>query len=407
MSERVVVTGLGLITPLGLGVDAFFRGLREGTSGVRRIDDREELAGLSVLVGAPCDDFDPKAFMDGKRARRMGRASQMAVAAARLAAEHAGLRSSARGGVFVGTGIGAMEAMVDNHRVLLERGADRVSPFLAPIMMPNAPAAEVSIELGVRGPSMGLVTACAAGAHAVGLAWDYVRRGLVDWAVAGGAEAVMLRLVCAAFDRMGALSRSSDPASASCPFDVRRDGFVLGEGAGIVVLEAQSHARGRGAEALAEVVGFGASCDAYHITAPLERGEGARAAMAEALHTAGLSTDDVDYINAHGTSTPLNDRAETRAIKDLFGPRAYEIPVSSTKSQLGHLLGAAGAVEVSASVFALCSGLLPATTTWREADTDCDLDYVPGMPRPAQPKAVLSNSFGFGGQNACLAFRAP
>lgn len=407
MPERVIVTGLGLITPLGLGVDAFFRGLREGTPGVRRIDDREELAGLSVLVGAPCDDFDPKAFMDGKRARRMGRASQMAVAAARMAAEHAGLEPTARGGVFVGTGIGAMEAMVDNHRVLLERGADRVSPFLAPIMMPNAPAAEVSIELGVRGPSMGLVTACAAGAHAVGLAWEYVRSGKVDWAVAGGAEAVMLRLVCAAFDRMGALSRSTDPASASCPFDARRDGFVLGEGAGIVVLESHSHARGRGAEALAEVVGFGASCDAYHITAPLERGEGARAAMAEALHTAGLSTDDVDYINAHGTSTPLNDRAETRAIKDLFGPRAYEIPVSSTKSQLGHLLGAAGAVEMGASVFALCSGFLPATTTWREADADCDLDYVPGMPRPAQPKVVLSNSFGFGGQNACLAVRAP
>ncbi len=405
--SRVWVTGLGVVCPLGVGRDAFFQGLREARVAIRRVDEDMDLSGIKSKVAGVADDFDPLALIPPKRARRMGRATQMAVAAARLACEDARFspQDTQRGGVAVGTGIGAMEALVDNHLVLLERGAERVSPFLAPIMMPNAPAAEVSIELGIKGPSVGVVTACAASAHAIGIAWGWVKAGLVDWALAGGAESVLIPLVFAAFDRMGALSRNPDPATASRPFDAERDGFVMGEGAGILLLESEEHARARGAAPLAELAGFGQSSDAFHITAPPEDGEGARRAMEGALASAGLVPEEIDYINAHGTSTPLNDRAETAAIKALLGKRAYEVPVSSTKSQIGHLLGAAGAVEAGAALFALVEGLLPATATWRSRDPECDLDYVPRV-RPARVRTALSNSFGFGGQNACLLFRA-
>jgi len=405
--SRVWVTGLGVVCPLGVGRDAFFQGLREARVAIRRVDEDMDLSGIKSKVAGVADDFDPLALIPPKRARRMGRATQMAVAAARLACEDARFspQDTQRGGVAVGTGIGAMEALVDNHLVLLERGAERVSPFLAPIMMPNAPAAEVSIELGIKGPSVGVVTACAASAHAIGIAWGWVKAGLVDWALAGGAESVLIPLVFAAFDRMGALSRNPDPQTASRPFDAQRDGFVIGEGAGILLLESEEHARARGAAPLAELAGFGQSSDAFHITAPPEDGEGARRAMEGALASAGLVPEEIDYINAHGTSTPLNDRAETAAIKALLGKRAYEVPVSSTKSQIGHLLGAAGAVEAGAALFALVEGLLPATATWRSRDPECDLDYVPRV-RPARVRTALSNSFGFGGQNACLLFRA-
>ena len=396
-----------VVCPLGVGRDAFFQGLREARVAIRRVDEDMDLSGIKSKVAGVADDFDPLALISPKRARRMGRATQMAVAAARLACEDARFspQDTQRGGVAVGTGIGAMEALVDNHLVLLERGAERVSPFLAPIMMPNAPAAEVSIELGIKGPSVGVVTACAASAHAIGIAWGWVKAGLVDWALAGGAESVLIPLVFAAFDRMGALSRNPDPQTASRPFDAQRDGFVIGEGAGILLLESEEHARARGAAPLAELAGFGQSSDAFHITAPPEDGEGARRAMEGALASAGLVPEEIDYINAHGTSTPLNDRAETAAIKALLGKRAYEVPVSSTKSQIGHLLGAAGAVEAGAALFALVEGLLPATATWRSRDPECDLDYVPRV-RPARVRTALSNSFGFGGQNACLLFRA-
>lgn len=272
--------------------------------------------------------------------------------------------------------------------------------------MPNAPAAEISIDLGIKGPSFGVATACAASTHAIGIAFHMVRQGLVDWALAGGTEAVILPIVLAAFDRMGALSRNPEPESASRPFDRDRDGFVLGEGAAIVVLESEEHLRSRGGEAVGEIVGFGQSSDAFHITAPPEDGEGAYQAMATALRDAHLSPEDVDYVNAHGTSTPLNDRAETAAIKRLLGPRAYEVPVSSIKAQIGHLLGAAGAAEVGAVLFSFAEGLIPATATWRNRDPECDLDYVPGMPRPARIRVALKNSFGFGGQNASLVLRA-
>ncbi len=402
------VTGFGVVSPLGFGKDAYFSGLREARVAIRRVDSEIDLSGINSRVAGVADDFDPLSVLPPKRARRLGRASQMAVVAARLAWEDARLaaRRPERGGVVLGTGIGAMEALVDNHSLMLERGAERVSPFLAPVMMPNAPAAEVSIELGVKGPSVGVVSACASSAHAIGIAWQWVKEGVVDWALAGGAESVLIPIVFAAFDRMRALSRNPDPRTASRPFDAERDGFVMGEGAAVLVLESEGHLAARGGEPLAELVGFGQSSDAYHITAPPADGEGARRAMEMALASAGVTVDEVDYINAHGTSTQLNDRAETAAIKALFGARAYEIPVSSTKSQIGHLLGAAGAVEAGAVLFALTEGMLPATVTWRNRDPECDLDYVPGKPRPGRVRIALSNSFGFGGQNACLVFKA-
>ncbi len=408
MPGRVLVSGIGVVSPLGIGRAEFFSGLREARVAIRRVDDLLDLSGIKSKVGAPVIGFEPRDFISPKRAKRLGRATQFALAAAKLALEDAKLDSAAdrMGGVVMGTGIGPVEAMIDNLHALERRGPERVSPFFVPIMMPNATAAEVGIEFGLKGPNTGVVTACAAGGHAIGLAWLWIKSGLVEWALAGGTEAVMLRLVYAGFDRMGALTRCPDPEVASRPFDAKRDGFVMGEGACVLVLESEEHLLRRGGEALAELAGFGASCDAYHITAPPEDGEGARRAMKAALKSAGVPPEEVDYINAHGTSTPLNDRAETKAIKALFGARAYEIPVSSTKSQIGHLLGAAGAVEAAAAIFPLLEGLIPATVTWRERDPECDLDYVPGRPRPARVRVSLSNSFGFGGQNACLLFRA-
>lgn len=404
--SRVFLTGFGVVSPLGVGRSAFFQGLREGQIAIRRVDEVLDLPGLPVTVAAPCVDFDPVAFLPPRRAKRLGRASQMAVVAARLAVEDARLSPRKPGAVVVGTGIGALEVLLENHLVFRDRGPDRVSPFLIPLMMPNAPAAEISIELGLKGPSFGVATACAAGAHAIGLAFHLIRQGQVEWALAGGTEAVILPLVLAAFDRMGALSRNPHPERASRPFDRDRDGFVLGEGAAIWVLESEEHLQERGGEPLAELLGFGQSSDAFHITAPPEDGEGAVLAMTAALQDAGLTPESVDYINAHGTSTPLNDRVETTAIKRLLGARAYEVPVSSTKSQIGHLLGAAGAVEVGAVLFAFLEGLIPATVTWENRDPECDLDYVPGKPRPAKVRVALKNAFGFGGQNACLVLRA-
>lgn len=404
--SRVFLTGFGVVSPLGVGRSAFFQGLREGRVAIRRVDELLDLPGLPVTVAAPCVDFDPSAFLPPRRAKRLGRASQMAVVAARLALEDARFSPRKPGAVVVGTGIGALEVLLENHLVFRDRGPDRVSPFLIPLMMPNAPAAEISIELGLKGPSFGVATACAASAHAIGLAFHFIRQGQVEWALAGGTEAVILPLVLAAFDRMGALSRNPYPERASRPFDRDRDGFVLGEGAAIWVLESEEHLQERGGEPLAELLGFGQSSDAFHITAPPEDGEGAVLAMTAALRDAGLPPESVDYINAHGTSTPLNDRVETTAIKRLLGARAYEVPVSSTKSQIGHLLGAAGAVEVGAILFAFLEGLIPATVTWENRDPECDLDYVPGKPRPAKVRVALKNAFGFGGQNACLVLRA-
>lgn len=400
--RRVFVSGFGVVSPLGVGRATLFQGLREGRVAIRQVDKELDLEGIGAKVVAPCDHFDPLSFLPPRRAKRLGRASQLAVAAAKLAVEDARLRPTGTGAVVVGTGIGALEVLLENHLAFRERGPNRVSPFLIPLMMPNAPAAEISLELGIKGPSFGVATACAASTHALGLAFHLIRHGQVDWALAGGTEAVILPIVLAAFDRMGALSRNPHPESASRPFDRDRDGFVLGEGAAILVLESEDHLRARGGEALAEILGFGQSSDAFHITAPPEDGEGAFLALAAALQDAGLAPEHVDYVNAHGTSTPLNDKVETLALKRLLGPRAYEVPVSSTKSQLGHLLGASGAVEIGAVLFAFVEGLIPATVTWRNRDPECDLDYVPGTPRPGKVRVALKNSFGFGGQNAAL-----
>jgi 3-oxoacyl-[acyl-carrier-protein] synthase II len=368
------------------------------------------LTDIPVKIGAYIREFDPLQFMDKKRARRLGRASQLALAATKLALEDGHLDLSGedrdRIGVVIGTGIGNIEALTENYDILLQKGPGRVSPFFVPMFMPNAVAGEISIEWGLRGPNYGTVSACASSNHAIGLAADAIRYGYADVMIAGGTEAVSLPLTFAGFDQMGALSRRNDaPERASRPFDRDRDGFVVGEGAGILILESLEHARARGAYIYAELASIGMTADAGHITAPDEHGEGARKAMLMALERAGIRPEDVDYINAHGTATPLGDVSETRAIKRLFGAHAYQLAVSSTKSQIGHLLGGAGAVEAIATLMALDRGILPPTINLDNPDPECDLDYVPNRARPAKVEVALSNSFGFGGHNSAIVLR--
>lgn len=412
MSEprRVVITGIGVITPIGIGKEAFWEGLAFARSGVTRVDDIIDLTNIPVKIGAYIREFDPLQFMDKKRARRLGRASQLALAAAKLALEDGRLdlerEDRDRIGVIVGTGIGNIEALTENYDLFIQRGPSRVSPFFVPMFMPNAAAGEISIEWGLRGPTYGAVSACASSNHAIGLAADAIRYGYADVMICGGTESVMHPLAFAGFDQLGALSRRNDaPEKASRPFDRDRDGFVLGEGAGILILESLEHAQARRAYIYAELAGFGMSADAEHITAPDEQGEGARKAMQMALERAGVCPEEVDYINAHGTATPLGDISETRAIKRLFGAHAYTLAVSSTKSQIGHLLGAAGAVEAIATLMALDRGLLPPTINLDNPDPECDLDYVPNKARPAKVKIALSNSLGFGGHNSAIVLR--
>lgn len=408
--RRVVITGIGVITPIGTGKEAFWQGLSEGRSGVSRVDDLIDLKDVGAKIGAYNRDFDPLRFMDKKRARRLGRASQLALAAAKLAFEDGRLdlaqEDRDRIGVVIGTGIGNIEALTENYDILLQKGPGRVSPFFVPMFMPNAVAGEISIEWGLRGPNYGTVSACASSNHALGLAADAIRYGYADVMITGGTEAVSLPLTFAGFDQMGALSRRNDePQRASRPFDRDRDGFVVGEGAGILILESLEHARARGAYIYAELASIGMTADAGHITAPDEQGEGARKAMLMALERAGVRPEEVDYINAHGTATPLGDVSETRAIKRLFGAHAYKLAVSSTKSQIGHLLGAAGAVEAIATLMALERGILPPTINLENPDPECDLDYVPNRARPAKVQIALSNSFGFGGHNSAILLR--
>jgi len=348
--------------------------------------------------------------MDKKRARRLGRSTQLALAAAHQAVEDSRLNlqreDKTRIGVLVGTGIGNIEVLVENHLTMLQEGPHRVSPFFVPMFMPNAAAGELSIEWGLQGPNFGLVSACASSNHALGVAADFIRMGYADVMIAGGSEAVSLPLTYAGFDQARALSRRNDaPEKASRPFDAQRDGFVVGEGAGVVILESLEHARARDAHIYGELAGHGMTADAHHITAPAPDGHGAKRAMQMALERAGVSPDEVDYINAHGTSTELGDIAETQAIKLLFGERAYKIPVSSTKSQIGHLLGGAGAAEAIATLLALEEGILPPTINYEHPDPKCDLDYVPNEARPATVRVALSNSFGFGGHNSTLLLR--
>ena len=410
MPNRVVVTGLGPMTPIGVGRDAFWTALSAGKSGVRNVEDIVDLTGIDVKIGAPIAAFDPVDYIDAKKARRLDRSAQFALAATKLALQDSAIDLAAcdleRFGVVTGTGIGGMETFADNYRTLMERGARRVSPFFVPRMMPNAISGEISIEHGLKGSNFGVVSACASGSHAIGLAAKLIQSGDLDCAIAGGAEAVLLSITYAGFARMGAISsRNDDPEGASRPFDKNRDGFVMGEGSGMLVLESYEHAIARGATIYAAIDGFGMSADASHITSPVETGTGAAHAMTMALRSAGLSPDTVDYINAHGTSTLPNDRVETHAIKLALGERARQIKISSTKSQVGHLLGAAGGVEAIATVLSMKHGLIPATLNLTTPDPDCDLDYT--LENAELPiRVALSNSFGFGGQNASLLFQA-
>ena len=409
VERKVVVTGLGAITPLGVGVEPFWEGLVQGRSGIGPISSFDASA-FPARIAGEVRDFDPSLFIDRKDARRMDRFAQFAVAAARMALEDAGLvitgELAERTGVLIGSGIGGIHTLEEQARIFFEKGPDRVSPFLVPMMISDMASGQVSIVLGAKGYNAAAVSACASGAHALGEALRLLQHGDVDVMIAGGSEAGITPLALAGFCAARALStRNHEPERASRPFDRDRDGFVMAEGAGILILETEEHARRRGARIYAEFAGFGATGDAYHVTQPPPGGEGAARAMRAALRDAGLTPEEVGYINAHGTSTPANDRTETQAIKAVFGPRAYEIPVSSTKSMTGHLLGAAGAVEAIVSVLSIDRGVIPPTINLENPDPECDLDYVPGKARVARVDAVLSNSLGFGGHNATLVFR--
>jgi 3-oxoacyl-[acyl-carrier-protein] synthase II len=401
MKRRVAITGMGAVTPLGVGADAL---IERWTAGETGIEDGE----------GRCDAFDPGDFMTRKEARRSDRFAQLAIAASEEALGEAGWSDGipyepARIGCVIGTGIGGLGSLEEQENVLRERGAKAVSPLSVPLMMGNAAAAALAMRHGIHGQTYGVVSACAAGAHAVGAGTRMIESGDADAAVVGGAEAALTGLAAAAFTAMGATS----PSGISRPFDKRRDGFVMGEGAGVLVLEDAESAERRGAEALGEVVGYAATSDAHHLTAPEPSGADAARAIELALEDADLTPSEIVYVNAHGTSTPLNDRSETESLKAALGDDARRVPISSTKSAIGHLLGAAGAVEAIATVEALRRGAAPPTLGWEERDEDLDLDYVPDEPRPlaggngngARPRVAISNSFGFGGHNAVLCLR--
>jgi 3-oxoacyl-[acyl-carrier-protein] synthase II len=407
--RRVVITGMGAMTPLGLSPDKLWEGCVAGRSGVIALT-RFDASTYPVQIAAEINDFDPLDYIDRKEARRMARFTQFAVAAARQAIEGAGLQldkeDTSRIGVMLGNGNGGFPNTEEAARTLTEKGGMRMDPFFVPKMLPNMAASQVAIQFGLGGYNSTAITACAASTQAIGDALEVIRRGRAEVMISGGTEGGICEMGLAAFCVMRALStHNEEPAKASRPFDAERDGFVCSEGAAILVLESLEHAKARDATILAELAGCASSADAYHIVAPCENGEGALRAMRWALEDAGITTDDVDYINAHGTSTVLNDLAETRAIKGLFGERAYKIPISSTKSMIGHVLGGAGALESVVCVKTLQTGVIHPTINYEHVDPECDLDYVPNKCRKADVRTVLKNSFGFGGQNACLVFK--
>jgi len=408
--RRVVVTGIGALTPLGNTVEEFWQGCVEGRSGIGWITLFDNSA-YPVKVDGEVRNFDPQDFMDRKEARRMARFSQFSVAAARMAIEDSGLRpereDTTRIGVLMGNGNGGYPETDEAMRTILTKGGNRLDPFYMSKTLPNIAAAQVAMQFGLRGYNNTVTTACAASTQALGDALDVIRLGRADVMVAGGGEAGICELGLAAFHIMRALStRSDDPLRASRPFDAGRDGFVCAEGAAVFILESLDHAVRRDARIIAELAGYGATSDAYHVVAPCADGEGAQRAMRQAIEDAGLQPEDIDYINAHGTSTPANDSSETFAIKGVFGERAYTIPISSTKSMIGHTLGASGAIESVACVKAIETGTVPPTINYETPDPECDLDYVPNRARRVgEVRAVLKNSFGFGGQNACLVFK--
>ena len=409
-NRRVVVTGMGALTPLGNSVDAFWQGCVEGRSGIDWIT-LFDYSAYPVKIDGEVRGFDPQDYMDRKDARRMARFSQLSVAAAKMAIEDAGLKlereDTTRVGVLLGNGNGGFPEDDQAMRTIIEKGGSRLDPFFMSKTLPNIAAAQVAMQFGLKGYNNTVTTACAASTQAIGDALDVIRLGRADVMVAGGGEAGICELGLAGFHIMRALStRSDDPKKASRPFDAGRDGFVCAEGAGILVLETLEHATRRGARILVELAGYGANSDAYHVVAPCVDGEGAQRAMRLAIEDAGLAPGDIDYVNAHGTSTPANDAAETIAIKGVFAERAYDIPVSSTKSMIGHALGASGAIESIACIKAIGTGIIPPTINYETPDPVCDLDYVPNKARQVESvRTVLKNSFGFGGQNACLVFK--
>lgn len=408
--RRVVVTGIGAITPLGLDVASSWEGVVEGRSGVVPISTFDT-TGYPCRIAGEVRGFDPTDYFDAKDVRRTDRFVQFSLVATQEALRDADLEVTEERadhtGVYIGTGIGGLITLTEQIKVLDERGVRRVSPFLVPMMIADMASGQVSIDVGARGPNMGIVSACSSGAHAIGEAYEVIRRGDAEAMITGGTEGSIVPIGLAGFCASRALTRQNDePKRASRPFDAKRDGFVPAEGAGIIILESLEHARARGARIHAELVGYGATADAFHITLPAKEGAGARRAMERALDKADLDVSEVDYINAHGTSTEANDRLETHAVKTLFGEHAERLPISSTKSMIGHALGAAGGIEAVFTIKALLDDTLPPTINYEYPDPACDLNYVPNEARPAQVDVAMSNSFGFGGHNASLVFRA-
>ncbi|MDZ5470336.1 beta-ketoacyl-ACP synthase II [Bacillus sp. 31A1R] len=406
--RRVVVTGIGAVTPLGNDIDTTWSNIVAGKSGVGPLT-RLNPDDYPAKVVAEVKEFNVENFIEKKDARKMDRFTHYAVAASLMAVKDSSLeineQNSHRVGVWIGSGIGGMETFEQQYETFLNRGYRRVSPFFVPMMIPDMAAGQVSITIGARGFNSCTVTACATGTNSIGDAFKVIQRGDADVMVTGGTEAPITKMSMAGFCANTALSTNPDPSTASRPFDKNRDGFVMGEGAGIVVLEELEHALARGAKIYAEIVGYGATGDAYHITAPAPGGEGGARAMKMALEDGGLNPEDIAYVNAHGTSTDYNDKFETLAIKEVFGDHAYKLAVSSTKSMTGHLLGAAGGVEAIFTVLAIKEGILPPTMNYETPDPECDLDYVPNQSRKQEVKAAISNSLGFGGHNATIAFR--
>ncbi len=409
INNRVVVTGMGVLSPLGLNLSSTWEGLVAGKSGIDYITlcDTE---GFDTKFAGEVKGFEPTDYINRKDARRMDRFTQLAVVASLEAVEHSGIEINSANedkiGIVIGSGIGGLTTMYEQTKILLERGPGRISPFLAPMMIADMAAAQVSITLGAKGPNLCTTSACSSSSDAIGVACELIKRGDTQAAIAGGSEAIINPIGIGAFNALKAIStRNEAPQQASRPFDAERDGFVIGEGACCLILEGLYHAQKRGANILAEIIAYGASADAYHITQPDENGEGAAKAMQTALNKAGLSPGDIDYINAHGTSTPLNDKTETMAIKSVFGDHAYRVPISSTKSMVGHLIGTAGAFEAAVCTMVIQHQIIPPTINLTHPDPECDLDYVPNVARRAKVNTTLSNSFGFGGHNSVLIFR--
>lgn len=408
MRNRVVVTGIGAVTPLGNTAEEFFKNLIEGKNGIDKITkfDTEK---YKVKLAAEVKDFKIEDYMDKRASKKLTTFSHYAIAAAKMAIESSGLDlekiDKERLGTIVGSGIGGLNVIEEEHKKLLEKGPSRTSPLLIPMIISNMASGSVAIEFGARGICTNVVTACATGNDCIGSAYRALERNDADIIITGGCEASITEVAIAGFTALTALSTSEDKERASIPFDKERSGFVMGEGAGILILETLEHAEKRGAKIYAEIVGYGATCDAYHITSPSISGEGGRRAMELALKDNNTNKEDISYINAHGTSTPYNDKIETKAIKDLFGDHAYKIPVSSTKSSTGHLLGASGAIEAVISVLAINNNKVPATINYKVKDEECDLDIVPNKSRDCEVNYVMSNSLGFGGHNATLIFK--